>query len=870
MKLKNNIFNKRIPTILGIIILIGGLVTGIVLVSKPAHLLTRAGPSSLPKNVEITNLGENKVTISWTTDIPVSGIVKYSENPNKLLSIGRDIRDQNSSEIGIYTTHFVNLTNLQANHTYYLEIMSGSETYNNVGKPYQLKTKTEAKGMAEDIIKGKILSSVGQGLKGVIVYINISGGETLSALTIDNGFWQLNLGEVRNKNGQFLVYDKQNQQLSIFVQGGTVGTAIALTDTAHDTPVEDIVIGSNVNFVENIETGSKNTHTTDHTSLDNNGFSEIIAGDNSEAIINPQIDGEKIATSSPEFRGKLPVGVQVKITVHSQLEQSATIDVSDDGFWTWTPPENLEAGEHYITIEYKDQKGVWQKVVRSFTVLANEEADLDVYFAAFVIPDTLFQLLILGAISATFIPIYQEYIQKKSLKEANEMANTTLTSLGSIQILLTLILIIYAKPIVSLVTHYPAHQLNLMVSLIRIMFVAQLLFTVSAFLTSILQAQRRFLIPAIAPVFYNLGTISGIFFLSSRYGIYSAAYGVAFGAFLHLLIQIPLAKKLGFSAKIIFNFHHNGTRSIFKLMPPRTLALGLSQLERWVAVNLTSLLTAGSLAIFSFARQLYILPITLFGVSLGQASFPLLSTYANTNNKSQFVYILSQSTLQIFFFALPASILILVLRVPLIRLVFGVSSFPWQATLLTAKALAVLSLSIAPQATNHLLTRAFHAKKNTRTPLKVSLITITFFIVSAYISTQKYNLGVIGITSSLSASNLLNFLILFVLIQKKIARLDVVYPILKMILVSFLTALSLWFPMRLLDQFVFDTTRTAPLIILTIIVSLIGFAVYFFFSWILKIDQLQEVVRLSKKIGNWRRPLTQTDEVIETSLSDQG
>lgn len=497
------------------------------------------------------------------------------------------------------------------------------------------------------------------------------------------------------------------------------------------------------------------------------------------------------------------------------------------------------------------------------------EADLDVYFAAFIVPDTLFQLLILGALSAAFIPVYQEHIQEKSLKAANKMANSTLTSLGIVQLVFTSLIIIFAKPVAGLITHYPEHQLNLMANLIRIMSLAQILFTISAFLTSILQSHRRFLIPATAPIFYNLGTIAGIFFLSSSLGIYSAAIGIVFGALLHLLVQLPFVKPLGFTLKFTLKPKNPGTKQIFRLMPPRTAALSLSQVERWVAVNLISTLSAGSLAIFNFARQLYVLPITLFGVSLGQAAFPMLSANAGSKDKPQFINILSQSILQIFFFALPAGILILVLRIPLVRLVFGAHSFPWQATLLTAKALAFLSLSIAPQAANHLLTRAFHAKKNTRTPLIVSLVTITFFCIAAFVSTKKLEAGVLGITTALSLSNFLNFLILLSLINKKIGSLKITIPILKMVFVSFLTAVSLWYPMRLLDQFVFDTTRTFPLVLLTAIVSLIGFAVYLFFSWLFKVNQLKHVLSLFRKVGNWRRLLTQTDEVIETSLSDQ-
>ncbi len=496
------------------------------------------------------------------------------------------------------------------------------------------------------------------------------------------------------------------------------------------------------------------------------------------------------------------------------------------------------------------------------------EADLDVYFAAFVIPDTIFQLLVVGALSAAFIPVYQEHALH-SKKKANRMANAALTSLGLILTVLIVFVIIFARPLASLISHYSPRQLELMVNLIRLMSVAQLFFAVSAFLTGVLQARKRFLIPAVAPLFYNLGTILGILFLSSHIGIYSAAIGVVFGAFLHMAVQLPFTKNFGFSPRFYYRPRHSGVKTLFRLMPPRTAALGLSQIERWVAVNLTSLLAAGSLSIFNFARQLYILPISLFGVSLGQASFPVLSSSIHTlDKKKHFVKILTQSTLQIFYFALPASVLILILRIPLVRLAFGASNFPWQATLLTGKALAFLSISIAPQAVNQLLTRTFHALKDTRTPLKVSLFTVVFFIVSAYTTSNIFNLGVIGITLSLSVSNIINFFIMYFLLKKKLPSFSVTRPIAQMTLISFFMGISLWLPFRFFDQFVFDTTYTFHLILLTIIVSSMGLAVYLFLSFLFKIPQLQQILQLVSRLGNWRHILTQTDEVISSTLDD--
>lgn len=492
------------------------------------------------------------------------------------------------------------------------------------------------------------------------------------------------------------------------------------------------------------------------------------------------------------------------------------------------------------------------------------EADLDVYFAAFVIPDTIFQLLIVGAISAAFIPIFQESY-KKSQADAYEMANASLTSLGLILFLFTLLVSIFARPLSGLIAHFPDQKLDLMANLIRIMSLAQIIFTFSAFLTGILQAQRRFLLPAVAPLLYNLGTIAGILLLSKNIGIYSAAVGVVFGAILHMLVQLPLTKHLGFSPRVIFRPNHPGVKNMLKLMPPRTISLGLDQIERWVAVNLTSLLSAGSLSVFNFARQLYVLPISLFGISLSQASFPALAEEAAKNDFESFRKTLGKTILQIFFFAFPAGIIILILRIPLVRLAFGARSFPWDATLLTGKVLSILALSIAPQAVAHVLTRAFHAIKNTKIPLFVGAISMISFTLFSFISTQIYGWGLIGIAIGLSLASFLDFILLYYLLIGKIGRLEISWKIVKMSLVSFASGVALYIPMKLLDQFVLDTTKTIWLIVLTLVVSLLSFTVYCLFSYLLKIEELNDVFSLLKRLGNWRRVLGESDEVIENN-----
>lgn len=496
------------------------------------------------------------------------------------------------------------------------------------------------------------------------------------------------------------------------------------------------------------------------------------------------------------------------------------------------------------------------------------EADLDVYFAAFVLPDTIFQLLVVGAVSAAFIPVFQDHLAK-SKEEAHYLSSAALTLIGLALTIITFFLIIFARPIAGLMAHYPSDKLDLMANLIRIMALAQILFALSAFLTGILQAQRRFLIPAIAPLFYNLGTIAGIYFFSPSLGIYSAALGVVLGAFLHVIVQLPLTKHLGFTPQIIFKPGHPGVRTMLRLMPPRALALGLDQIERWVAVNITSLLAAGSFSIFNFARQLYALPVSLFGVSLSQASFPTLSDEAAHANLSKFRQTLAKSLLQIFFFALPASVLVLILRIPLVRLAFGARTFPWEATLLTGRALALLSLSIAPLAVTQVLTRSFHALKDTRRPLYIGAFTMVIFTLTATYTSRRLGYGVLGITAAMTLSNYLDFLLLYLFLRRRIGSISVTWRLFKMIIASVATAIALWVPMRLLDQFVFDTTRTIPLIVLTLIVSLTGFLVYLLFCKILAIEELTDVAALMRKLGNWRRILSESEEVIEPPVGSQ-
>jgi len=503
---------------------------------------------------------------------------------------------------------------------------------------------------------------------------------------------------------------------------------------------------------------------------------------------------------------------------------------------------------------------------------------LDVYYAAFVIPDTIFQLLVIGSLSAAFIPVYTRYLSKGNEKQAWRLASVSLNFVLSIFFVISLGIFIFSAPLCRLIAPgFDLQQISIMSSLLRIMLLAQIFFVISGFLTGIIQSHQRFVIPALAPVLYNVGIIIGIIVLSPTLGIYGPAIGVVIGALFHMLIQLPAALRLGFRPSLSFDYHHPGVTEIARLIPLRSLALGIDQIEQFVAVILASLLSAGSLSLFNIARLLYVIPSSLFGVTLGQAALPVLSRQSDSTpaGHDQFVNTLTKTLLQIVFFALPISILFIVLRIPIVRIVFGAKSFPWAATLLTGKVLAILTASSTFVAVMQLINRGFYAMHNTRTPLIVGLLAACFDVSLSIFLVNVMGWGIVGLGVAISLTAVIEAGILMHLLFKALRPLS--YPVnelwlslSKIVSAGLATGFALWLPMRLLDKFVFDTTRTVPLLALTAITSIIGLTVYFLLCHLFRVAELTTLVGLLRRLVSWKEIIfPRSKEVVIVPAPDQ-
>lgn len=507
----------------------------------------------------------------------------------------------------------------------------------------------------------------------------------------------------------------------------------------------------------------------------------------------------------------------------------------------------------------------WVKY-RLFVSFFGASSSLGVFFAAFRIPDFLFQVLIASALASVFIPIFSDYVTKEKQEEAYRFASS-LTIIGvAAFIIVSVIVIIFAYPLSGLVTPgFSPSELALMANFTRIILLSEIFFILGTVATGILQSFQHFLIPGIASALYNAGIIIGLVLLMPFLGIYATAVGVVVGAFLFFIIQLPFVLKAGFRFTWIWNID-DGVKKVLRLMVPRSFTILITQISLIANVFFASFISARSLVPLELAQTLMVAPVLLFGQSIAQASFPSLAV--KVHNKQEFMAIFVASFNQILYMTLPISVLFIVLRVPLVRLFFGASRFDWQATVSTGMTLAFFSISVGAQSLMYLLARAFYAHKDTQTPFIITLISVVINIILLYVFVLLLRMPVYSIALAFSVANILAAGGMLVYFNKKVTlpKMDLLLSLAKILIATFTMGFALYIPIKLLDQLVFDTTRTINLIILTGISSFFGLLSFVFFTWLLDIREAYYVIAVVRKFNLRNNILKQIGEVFESPM----
>jgi len=347
---------------------------------------------------------------------------------------------------------------------------------------------------------------------------------------------------------------------------------------------------------------------------------------------------------------------------------------------------------------------------------------LDVYYAAFRVPDFIF----IWSASMVSLSVLIPFLTRR-MAEGKESARRFLDTVFTVFFVILVILCgaaFVGAPRLSLLLFpgFEAAQHASVVLLMRIMLLQPLLLAISNLYASVTQLERRFFVYAVSPILYNVGIIAGILLFYPTFNIAGLAWGVVLGAFLHLLVQIPIIVRSGLLPRITFVPSLSEIKEVILVSLPRTFALSAQNISVLVLTALGSLLGAGSIAIFNFSWNLQAVPLTIIGASYSVAAFPTLSGLWNKGNKSEFHRTLLSAIRHIIFWSVPALVLFIVLRAQIVRTVLGTGAFDWNDTRLTAAAFALFTLSIVAQSLILLFTRAFYAAGKTLVPVSIALV----------------------------------------------------------------------------------------------------------------------------------------------------
>lgn len=474
--------------------------------------------------------------------------------------------------------------------------------------------------------------------------------------------------------------------------------------------------------------------------------------------------------------------------------------------------------------------------------------DLDIYYASFRIPDLVFNFLILGAITSAFIPIFTDFIAKKNLKEGYRVTNSLINLAILFLIFAAIVLVILMPYIMPLVVpSFDSYRMSEAIKYSRLMMITPIIFAISYIIGGVLNSFKRFVAYSMAPLFYNLAIILGAAFLAPKYGLSAVIYCVIGGAVLHLLVQIPSAIRLGYGWHAAFDWKSVSMKRIIRLMIPRTIGMGMNQIMLVVYTAIASTLTVGSISAFNLSNNIQTMPSVVFGTSFATAVFPTLTAKIALGDKKGFASYLNRSMRSIAFLLIPSSVIFILLRAQIIRLILGSGKFSWDDTRKTALTLGFFSISLLAQGLIPLLARAFYALKNTRTPMYISIVTVAASIGLGYPLARLF--GVAGLALAFSIGSFINIFILYYYLRKiypDIWNKTIILSFVRISLISLVMGFLVWLSLHFVADRV-NMNRFLGVLTQTVIACIVAAVSYFGLSYLF--DQEEMKWAITRKIN---------------------
>lgn len=488
---------------------------------------------------------------------------------------------------------------------------------------------------------------------------------------------------------------------------------------------------------------------------------------------------------------------------------------------------------------------------RAVAEVFGRTAVTDVFFAAFALPDLMYQLLVGGALSSAFIPVFTQYLAQEDEKEAWYVASIFLNITVLALLLIMVLGVIFTPSLAPLVgIGFSGEQKELLVLLMRVTFPAVFFTALAGLSMGVLNSYQRFTLPAIGPIIYNLGQILGAYVLGPIVGIMGMAIGTIFGSMGNFAIQFPEVFRRGKKYyRPTVDLKHPGIRRMGQLMLPAIIGLSIAQINIIVSQNLASTLETGSIVALRLANRLMNFPLGIFAMGISTAIFPTLSRLIAKGEKSEFTRTLSFGLRVVFFITIPSAVGLAFLRVPIVRLLFESGEFTAVDTLATAHALLFYVPGLVAQAAIQVTTRGYYSLQDTVTPVKIGFVTVVLNFLLSIIFLRTTSLGAGGLALAFSISSFFNVVLAMSILGKKLGdliNLQLFKSITKATISSLFMGVAVFFSSSFLNV-ILPTDRKLGQLGQTFGAIVIAILVYFAMSAILKMDEVGFVFNLIKE-----------------------
>ena len=488
--------------------------------------------------------------------------------------------------------------------------------------------------------------------------------------------------------------------------------------------------------------------------------------------------------------------------------------------------------------------------------IAGYPVGLDAYTAAFTVPDFMFAILVSGALSVTFIPVFNARWIKGNKRSAWEIGSSMINLMALITFIASILIIIFADPLMKYLIAPGLSESGhaLAVSMMRVIAINPFIFSIAAVIASIQQAVGRFTFYALAPLIYNVGIIIGTLWFTGGInifgwqvfdgGIMGVALGVALGSVLQLIVSSIGLIGLGFDYNFKMYWRNNGFKEVLRLLPPRSVDQGMDYAVSLVEINLASRMGDSTIRAYQQALTLHMMPINLIGVAISSAVFPQLTERLGEGRQDLFQAELRSVLRIIIWLALPIAVITFFTRGYIVHFIRN-SGDPLMAGILGALVIAILFRTIY-----HMAARAFYAQQDTKTPLYISFFSIGLNIILAIILSMTLDMGAYGLAWAQSIVAVLEVAILFFVMSRRMPRLfnmSFVKAVLRMLLATSLVAIVCYIgvrvlPFRELDDSFYSAFPRFMLIVLA------SFIVYAIASKLLKLTEIDPVLSRIKKL----------------------